>query len=328
VDLAVLGGVLAFYLAIVVVQASRKLLWVDELITLAIARQDGLVGIWKALAAGADPNPLLTHIAVMLAARWFGVSALAVRRPSIVFVGIALVAMWTMLRRWVAPAFAAAGLLAFMGTRGFDYAHDARSYAPMMGLGMASLALWMVSDGLRGWRYWVATGGMVVALAAGISANYYCVLALFPIAAGELVRSVRRRELRVGLWAGMAVASLPLLAYLPLIRHNIAEFGPHAWNRPRVSMVGMSYLELVEGILWPGVAMAGFVWWKRRGAAWGLRASEATSLWVLLAYPILGFAIAVGGAGMISPRWWCRFAAGSGWRQVCWGSECSGGAVV
>jgi len=299
-----LGVLISFYLAIVVAQAALKLVWADELITFYISQQPGFGGIWRALQAGADPNPPLMHLLVKASTALVGGNALGMRLPAIVCVLLAIGAMWWMLGRWVQPVFALVGMLAFMATRGFDYAYDARSYAPMMGFAMASLALWMLASDLAGWRRFEALAGMSVALAAGVSSNYYCVLTFFPIAVGEVVG----RKWRPGVWLAMVVASLPMIAYLPLIRHNIAEFGPHAWNRPHWSMLAMSYLELVEGIFWPVLALGICAIWKRRqkpnteGAEVTQRRAEMAAVGVLLVYPFLGFAIAVGGAGMISPR--------------------------
>jgi len=308
-ELRALAWLLGFYAIVVSAQGTLKLVWADELITFYIARQPGIGGVWRALQAGADPNPPLLHVLVKASTALLGGNALGMRLPGMLCVLLGIVAMWWMLLRWVSPAFALAGCLAFMATRGFDYAYDARSYAPMMGFAMASLALWMRASDVTGWRRIAALAGMAVALAAGISSNYYGVMAFFPIAAGELFR-----KFRVGVWVAMAFASLPLFAYLPLIRHNIAEFGPHAWNRPRFSMVGWSYLELVEGILWPVLGLGIYWLWKRRqeistevtevaqrGTA-RMPRGEVAALGVLLIYPFLGFAIAVGGAGMISPR--------------------------
>ena len=298
-----LGALISFYLTVVVAQASLKLLWADELITFYISEQPGVGGVWRALQAGADPNPPFMHLLVKASTALLGANALGMRLPAILCVLVAIVAMWWMLRRWVLPVFALAGVLTFMATRGFDYAYDARSYAPMMGFAMASLALWMWASDVTGWRRAVALTGMAVLLAAGVSSNYYCALAFFPIAVGEVVG----RRWRIGVWVAMAVSSLSMIVYLPLIRHNIAEFGPHAWNRPQASMLAMSYLELVEGIFWLVMGLAVWAVWKGKrlsteGTEVTPRAAELAALGVLLVYPFLGFAIAVGGAGMISPR--------------------------
>ncbi len=241
-------GLCAFYLAIVFAQASLKLLWADELITYYIAKQPGFSGVWHALQAGTDPNPPLLHLLVKASTAIFGGNALGMRLPSIACVLLAILAMWSLLRRWVNPTYALAGCLAFMATRGFDYAYDARSYAPMMGFAMVALALWMRAGDAGGVRRALLLAGMALALAAGVSSNYYCVLAFFPIAAGEIVA----RRFRPGVWAAMAVASLPLFAYLPLIRHNISEFGPHAWNRPQASMIALELPRTGRGRLLAG----------------------------------------------------------------------------
>src|SRR6202000_2060145 len=146
--------------------------------------------------------------------------------------------------------------------------------------------------------------GRAAALALGLSSNYYGVLAFSPIAAGEAVRALRQplaatgaRRIQPGAWIAMAVAALPLLAYLPLIRHDITEFTPHAWNHPRAGMVFDSYLELVEGIFWPVLGFTLFVAWKvfmespfpaasRKRCP--VQLYEAAALIVLMLYPILG----------------------------------------
>ena len=317
-----LASILALYLAVACGQAATKLLWCDELITLAIARQGSLAAIWRALASGADPNPPLSHWLVLQSTRALGQSALAVRLPAILCVLLAIVSLWALLRRWVAPGYAAIGVLAFMTTRGFDYAYDARSYASLMGFSMASLALWLAAcDAPETGRRWppqngvrlAALTGMVAALALGLSSNYYGALAFFPIALGEAVRTSRIRRLEPGTWLAMAAAALPLRSFLPLIRHNLAEFGPHAWNRPRAGMIAESYLVLVEGILWPVLGLALYAAWKRfrrpaaspdpsSPAGRALQPHETAALAVLLLYPILGFLIALLGHAMISPR--------------------------
>jgi len=103
--------------------------------------------------------------------------------------------------------------------------------------------------------------GMTLALAAGISTNYFAVLAFFPIAVGELARPILHLrksddqaifpafDLRV--WAALVLAGMPLFIYCPLIAHLIAEFAPYAWNKVSLDQVFDSYTEIVEVILYP-----------------------------------------------------------------------------
>jgi hypothetical protein len=203
-----------------------------------------------------------------------------------------------------------------MATRGFDYAYDARSYAPLMGFAMAALALWFAScDSVAaqpGWRRFTTLTGMAVALALGLSSNYYGVLAFFPIALGEAALTLRTRRIRPGVWIAMALAALPLLAFLPLIRHNIAEFTPHAWNRPQAGMLAESYFELVEGVFWPVLGFGLFAAWrhwrrptrhvKQSSPGSALQPHQIAAVSVLIFYPVLGLLVAAAGAGMVSPR--------------------------
>jgi hypothetical protein len=301
------AGLAVLFVCVTVAQAQVKLLWGDEFVTLWIGRQRSFDGIWRALAAGADPNPPLMHVLSWWSTSLLGTSSVAVRLPSILAMALALVCLWIFLRRRLAPVYAAAGCLALMATRGFDYAYDARSYSLLMGFAMAALLLWAVSVEARGARRTMLLAGVAVGLAAGLSSNYYGVLAFLPVAAGEIHFSVLTRRVRPGVWVALVAASLPLLAYLQLIRLNVAEFGPHAWNKPQLAMISDSYLVIVEGILWPVLGLLAYAVWqssrgRRRTREAALSAWERTAVMVLLAYPVLAFAIALAGAGMVSAR--------------------------
>ena len=178
----------------------------------------------------------------------------------------------------------------------FDYSFESRSYGIFYGLAMLAFLCWTVSvDGYRpSTTRWAALIGMVLALAAGISINYFAVLAFLPPASGELVRTaLRARRSRVGstvefrrnkrdrrpglmsaidlrVWLGLAVAAVPLLIYRPLIEHSIAQFAPHAWNKVSLDQVFDSYTGMVEIILYPILALlaaAGFVFFSKERVA-------------------------------------------------------------
>lgn len=305
---ATLSAVLALYLAIACGQAAAKLLWGDELMTLALARLGSLADIWRALVAGADPNPPLSHWLVQLSTDLFGQGALAVRLPAVLCVLVAILSLWAILRRWLPPGYAVVGILAFMATRGFDYAYDARSYGPLMGFSMAALALWLDNADRIGLRRLAGIAAMAVSLALALSSNYYGALGFIPITIGEAVLTVRTRRVRAGVWLALAAAALPLLAYRPLIRHNLAEFSPHAWNHAHFSVVTETYFELVEGVFWPVLGLAVYAAWRQwrrqsaSAAASRIQAHEVAALVTLLLSPVLGYLVASASHGMISPR--------------------------
>ncbi len=295
------------FLCIVLSQAYVKLLWGDEFVTFWIGQQHGTTGIWRALASGADPNPPLMHLFNAWSTSLFGSTSIAIRLPSILGMVLALSCLWLYLSRRLAPIYAATACLALMTTRGFDYAYDARSYSLLLGFAMAALLCWSRSLDPRGQRPLLWLLGMTAALSAGLSSNYYGTLAFLPVAAGEVCFSLVTGRKRPLTWLAITIAASPLLFYRELIRLNVAEFGPHAWNKPQLSMISDSYLVIVEGILWPILGLSVYALWRRRQPAapalppvfptW-----DRAAIGVLIAYPVLAFLIALGGAGMVSPR--------------------------
>ncbi len=290
------------FCAITLTASHFKVLWGDEFVTFWVGQQRSFAGIWTALRSGADPNPPLMHVLNWWSTAAFGTGSVAIRLPSIFGVGLGVASAWVVVRRYASASVAAVACLALMTSRGFDYSYDARSYGLLLGFAVAALACWVLS--LDGSRWWLV--GMAVCLAGDLSSNYYGVMAFFPVAAGELAWCWKRRQVRWAVWLALLVGALPLAGYLTLIRGNIAEFGPHAWNKPQASMIAESYFVLVEGLFWTTAIAAAVFWLRRKNHASKLVQSVPMevrwALGVLLLYPFLGFAIAYGGAGMISAR--------------------------
>jgi hypothetical protein len=146
--------------------------------------------------------------------------------------------------------------------------------------------------------------------------------------AGGRIRLLSALDLRI--WLAMAVAATPLIAYRGLIEHSIAQFAPYAWNKVSIDQVFESYTEMVEMVLYPILTLfifAAGLWVglrqvpptcancrERVSAGWvqplvgnrpfalTLPAYEAAGVFVLMAYPILGYIIASVRGGMLSPR--------------------------
>jgi hypothetical protein len=312
----VLFAITAFYALLALPVAMVKLLWADELITYYIARLNSVPAIWDALARGVDPNPPAIHLLVMWSMRLFGDSELALRLPAMLACLLGVICLFLFLQRRVPVVYAAAGACFFMATAGFNYAYESRSYALILCFSMLSMLAWQQS--IEGRHPQIASVLLAVALAAGIASNYFAVLAFFPIAAGELARDWKLRNIEWRVWIALALAGLPVLAFLPLIHHAIAQFAPHAWNKPTIDVIPDSYTEMVEVVLVPALAILGigvthyFYERKMLGVATPpvLPRHELVAVFMLLIYPMLGYALAVARAGMISPRFVL---------PVCWG---------
>lgn len=311
----VLFGLAVFYLVLVVPLAMIKLLWADEFITYYIAKLGSVHAIWNALSRGVDPNPPAAHVLAMWSMRFFGDNELAMRLPAILACLLGVVSLFLFLRRRVPVVYAAAGSCFFMATAAINYAYESRSYALILAFSMLSMLMWQES--IEG-RYprWAAVM-MAIFLAAGISSNYFAVLAFFPIAAGELVRDWKRGRIEWRVWIALALGGLPFLFFLPLITHAIAQFAPHAWNKTTIDVIPDSYTEMIEVILGPAIiifaiGVGHYLYERKKGRVKSaiLPQHESVAVWVLLVYPMLGYVLAVARAGMMSPRFVL---------PVCWG---------
>ena len=315
-----------------------KLLWLDELITLHIARLNSASAIWHALASGADPNPPLIHLAVMLCRRFFGEHALALRLPAILGYWVGMLSLFLFLKRRVSATWALAGTVLSMCMGAFDWSVESRSYAVFYGFAMLALYAWSraaepaASPTIRRW----SLAALALALAGGLCTNYFTVLAFFPIALGELTRTLSRFTTRPPLkridwpvWIVLAASAMPLLIFRSFIRTSIALYAPYAWNKVSLDGAIYGYLDIVEAVLKPLVLLMAFIivveilakvcthcetaiqprWLGRLVSARAnarpeplLSPAEAAAVSVLVAYPFLGYFVASFRGGMLSPR--------------------------
>lgn len=264
------------YFVVVFSLSSLKLLWLDELITLHIARLSGPVAIWQALWHGVDPNPPLSHLLVHYSRSIFGEHEFALRLPAMIGYWAGMLTLFLYLKRRLSPTWAVAGTITLICMGAFEYSYESRSYGIFFGLAMVAFYFWSrAADSNSGsGRRRGALIAMALALAAGISTNYFAVLAFLPVCIGESIRTLAvatksagsygkhlswARSIRSSIdypaWIAVFCAALPLLVYRPLIEHSIAQFAPYAWNKVSLGQVADSYTEMVEVILYPIVGL-------------------------------------------------------------------------
>ncbi len=133
------------YLVAVFVLSYLKLLWLDELITLHIARLGSVSAIWRALAAGADPNPPLIHILVMFCRRIFGEWEFGLRLPAVVGYWVGMASLFAFLRRRVPAVWALSAAALSMAMGSFEWAYESRSYGVFYGTTMLALYCWSLA---------------------------------------------------------------------------------------------------------------------------------------------------------------------------------------
>ncbi|HEV2619113.1 MAG TPA: glycosyltransferase family 39 protein, partial [Acidobacteriaceae bacterium] len=333
----------ALYLIVAAGMSATKLLWLDELITLHIARLGSAGAIWGALNSGADPNPPGFHLLVMVFRDLFGEHAFVLRLPAVIGYWVGMLALFLFLKRRVPALWAIAGTLLSLAMGGFGWSYESRSYALFYGATMLALYCWtrhadeFVSTRTR----YVALAGMTLSLAAGLCMNFFAVLAFFPIAAAEIIRTIQRVQdrgpFRFAMLAltidwpvvfALAVAATPLLLFHNLIATSILHFAPYAWNKVGIGAVISGYTDMVAEVMWPLLALLGITFAVEllRKLPSGLPTGvppwlanfitdpspmrrarlldypEAAAVGTLIAYPFLGYALASFRGGMLSAR--------------------------
>jgi hypothetical protein len=178
--------VAAFYLVTSVYIASQRLLWIDEIFTVLIARLPGWGTICKVLAEGADAMPPTYYMVVRSFDHLFGQfgrTEVAVRMPSALAVTAGLVVTFDCARRLTDGLH---GLIALsLLTCSFlpYYGYEARSYGLYFMLAALSLWIWTQTRGDS--RSAAVLFGAVLFLC--IAVHYFAVLCLVPYAVWEIL---------------------------------------------------------------------------------------------------------------------------------------------
>jgi hypothetical protein len=206
-------------------RASQRLLWNDELFTLYTS-QLAPVDIFKALATGLDLHPPASYFVLKATTLTFGDGLVQARLCALAGFVLACLAMGRFVSRSAGALPGTVAMLTPFVTGAYDYAFEARPYAPMLGLSALALVCWQAT---RGPRRRVALVALGLAIAALISFHYFGTLLVAAIAAGEISRG--RAARRPGVWMALGAGLLPLVCFLQLLRAG-AAYGGAFWTRP------------------------------------------------------------------------------------------------
>ena len=213
---------------VLLLQASRKRFWYDELLTLHVSGLQPFSLLWKALEAGADGMPPVYYGIVRLA-RMFPVDPhVALRVPSILGYMLTLLGVYLFARKRV-PAFASlTGVLLIMLSPFRGYALEARSYALLVGFLAISAVLWQGIDEKK--PYMTPLFAFVLTLA--VSCHHLAAVAISAFGIAELTWALQSRRIRWGVWAACVVATSPFFLSLSLLLRFQNLFGKTFWARP------------------------------------------------------------------------------------------------
>jgi len=208
-----------------IVAAHARPLWFDEIFTWALARQPNLGAIWGALLKGVDTQGLLFDI-VQRAVVGVPNIEIGFRLPSILGFACTTICVYVFVERrsggFLGLISAASLMLTalYVPVRALPCAIDARGYS----LSVACIALGLVAYQRAATLRWAAA--LAVALALGVSFNYYTVFAIVPFAAAEAVYFLPSSKIRWTVWGAIAFGAVPLVFFLPhvkALKHTLAS---------------------------------------------------------------------------------------------------------
>jgi hypothetical protein len=224
----------AMLLLSMIVVDVRKKLWIDELVTVYMAKQGGPAEIVRASADGVDVSPPLYSMLVEAMLPLVRNEALAARLPSTIGLCLMLVGLLAVSRRWFGVVGAwVPTLLAFDSLRSAGY--DGRCYGLILGCGAASLFFWQAASAGR--RRTASVLLLAATLALMSALHYYSIFFAIPLFLGELVRWRKSGKPDLAILAALATMLLVLAAHYPLIeanrRYSVSYWSPANWGQIR-----------------------------------------------------------------------------------------------
>lgn len=294
-------------------RASRKLLWHDEIVTLAILRQP-LSELLPMLRSGVDYTPPLFHVATEAGLYMPLPELIALRSVSIAMFVIGLVGVYAFVsyRGDAWDALAAVCVLALSGAQVFAY--EARSYAMLLAFTTLAFVCWQrAAHPTTPHRSRVVPCvALALCLAAAVSSHYYAVLLPIPFGVAELVKLRARRRIDWGIIAAVVTGLSPLLAYLPFIRGGMSQTASF-YSAADVRVAVASYEKFGVSLISPTVActvavVVTLMLGPRLPQTWQAvvpqRATTPLEDWVaslvLLLFPVIALVLAaVTGAGYV-----------------------------
>jgi hypothetical protein len=246
-------------------RAMYRPFWQDELYTWHIAQLAGLRTMWDVLRAGTDQNLPLAHIAARVSQSLFGPGELATRLPFTFGFWIMLLAVYVFLKRRLPLPYALVGTLFPMLTFAWPYAYEARGYGIVLGCAGIALVAWQT--GAEGRRRTLSLVALAVALGIALGTHYSALMLAVPLGGGEIVRSLQRRKVDIGVWVAFA-AACPVVLMYPLLIAATRNWDLHGLN-PTFSIIGGFYGTALRTAVGPLVAAGAAAYVLGRGGEKG-----------------------------------------------------------
>lgn len=293
--------------AIAIAWSHVKLLSQDEIFVLqtdSVSSIRELVHIQRHYPISLDP--LVFHLLAHACTRLFGVTALALRLPSIAGFLLMQLCIFLATRR-IAGSRAALIAMAFPAlTATLFYAPEARPYGLLLGFYALAFLAWQTAT-RRTQQRTASLITLALAIALTLNTHYFGILILVPLCLAELARTVLRRRLDLPIIAAIIIGIAGIVFALPF-QKAAGEFRKHYYNAGAISFraISQAYRSLfvnyttqsiavqrLEDILLVVFALAVIFLCIRALRTLALPTPELVFLLALAALPLFGVVLAV-----------------------------------
>jgi hypothetical protein len=227
----------AYYFIDVLVRASEKYFWFDEIVTLNVCRFSSIPAMWNALRHGVDFNPLLFFVVTNVSTALFGDNLIGPRMPEIIAFWVMCLCLFRFVNRRAGPV---AGMIAMALptiSGAFYYAYEARPHGLVLGFCGLALVCWqMAIEEPRDRRRLLAFSFSI--LGASLM-HCYALLIAVPFAVVEIVNFFRFRRIHWPMWIALAVPALiACISYIPLLRSYRVITKGTDWSQSYMTNLG------------------------------------------------------------------------------------------
>ncbi len=232
---------LCLYVLVSLGEASEKLLWYDELVTVKAASLPTVHAILDFFNQGKDTTSATCALIVHLALKMPFSPELSARLPFIFAFACMLSLVFLFVRRRYPSSFAlSTGILLFAPWWMRDFGIEARGYVLMIAGTALALFCWQTAVGKAKNRI-PSLIGLWFGLAFALNAHTFAILLFLPFALAELVRDYRRRHIDFPIWVAILLFPLGLVPVIHGQRLARQYYGGHFWSQPHLSMLFTPY---------------------------------------------------------------------------------------
>lgn len=228
-----------YYFGDVLLRASEKYFWYDELVTVYLCRLPTLRDIHEAITHATDFNPPLFYVITRTARGLFGNGLIATRLPEIIGFWALCVSLFTFVYR---RAGLLAGFIAMvlpMLTEAYYYAYEARPHGIVIGFCGLALVCWQSYMDRPTRPIWLVCFSLC--LFGAFMNHCYALVLVVPFALAEIVHGWRSKRIHILMWTAIALpALLAVMLFIPLLRSyragvagtqfGILYFKPSFWS--------------------------------------------------------------------------------------------------